>query len=283
MAIDGFKNETPTLSDNINPKEITLLYKPTANDVYFAFIDVLGFKYTYDVWQILKKENVNDLNSPDQKYKHVFNYYFALMGAAKFMQTEDYCYAGQTSDSLYFYTERSDYLMSFIKIFSVFNKYAMTKDVFFRGGIAQGKLYKKQPHQFYGKSVIDAYLLESEIAKKPAIYMDAKTGPFLYENFNKKGTLAEKSIVRQDTEGRYFIKPFNLVTNEDIVDLMATDTILKEVNDEEVKKIIMMNKERFEYQPKTYMKYIFLENEFKEYEESKQKQQNRDITEVKTK
>ena len=86
-------------------------------EVYFAFIDVLGFKKTFDDMKI--SHNKKDA----EKYRKVFNYYFALMNAAKFMEKgkDTGCYAGQTSDSLYFYTERTDFLMQFIKIFSHFN------------------------------------------------------------------------------------------------------------------------------------------------------------------
>ena len=48
--------------------------------VYFAFIDVLGFKQTFDDIKKTSKDNKAD------KFRTVFNYYFELMNAAKFME-----------------------------------------------------------------------------------------------------------------------------------------------------------------------------------------------------
>ena len=110
--------------------------------VYFAFIDVLGFKKTFEDIKISQNDaNINNI-------REVFNYYFALMNSANFMRGGENsgCYAGQTSDSLYFYTDRRDFLLQFIKIFSHFNMYAMSKNIFFRGGIAKGSLYKKEKY-----------------------------------------------------------------------------------------------------------------------------------------
>lgn len=168
----AYSNPIPELDDELDVSITESESDYTQKDeVYFAFIDVLGFKKTFDDIKISKEKNSAD------KYRDVFNYYFALMNAAKFMEKgkSTGCYAGQTSDSLYFYTERPDYLMQFIKIFSHFSLYAMTQNVFFRGGIAKGSLYKKEKYQFYGDSVIGAYLIESNISKNPIITIDEKT------------------------------------------------------------------------------------------------------------
>ena len=100
MAIDKFKNEEPNLPDILLSEQDNSIYKPIDN-VYFAFIDVLGFKYTYDIWQIQNKVNFLDADNPIKKYREVFNYYFELMFSAKFMQSKKYCYAGQTSTVKY--------------------------------------------------------------------------------------------------------------------------------------------------------------------------------------
>lgn len=65
--------------------------------------------------------------------------------------------------------------MNFIDIFNHFNLYAMSKNVFFRGGISQGELFKKENYQFFGDSVIGTYLLESNISKFPIITIDKNT------------------------------------------------------------------------------------------------------------
>ena len=147
----AYSNPIPDLEDEIDVLRIDNEYDYMQMDeVYFAFIDVLGFKQTFDDIKISREPEIAN------KYRDVFNYYFALMNAAKFLKNGETtgCYAGQTSDSLYFYTERPDYLMQFIKIFAHFSLYAMSQNVFFRGGIAKGSLYKKAKYQFYGDSVI---------------------------------------------------------------------------------------------------------------------------------
>lgn len=64
--------------------------------VYFAFIDVLGFKKTFDDNRLIKDDNCAD------KFRKVFTYYFDLMNSANFSikPQNPLCYAGQTSDSL---------------------------------------------------------------------------------------------------------------------------------------------------------------------------------------
>lgn len=220
------------------------------NEVYFAFIDVLGFKKTFDDMRISAEE------ARAEKYRDVFNYYFELMNKAKFMERgkSTRCYAGQTSDSLYFYTERVDFLLEFMKIFSHFSLYAMSQDVFFRGGIAKGNLYKKEKYQFYGESVIYAYLLESEISKYPIIVIDEKT------NEDMKCIPEYKRMVKKDDKnGRYYIKPFEFM-HEDI--MLDTDEFLKrEINVDKIKENIESNRSLFEYDAKNYEKYVFLQKE----------------------
>lgn len=245
----AYKNPEPNLDDMVLnfDEEIEPDYT-RMDEVYFAFIDVLGFKKTFDDIRISEKEAKAD------KYKDVFNYYFKLMSEAKFMKgiCGKNCYAGQTSDSLYFYTDRVDFLMEFIKIFSHFNLYAMSKDVFFRGGIAKGNLYKKEKYQFYGNSVIYAYLMESVISKYPIIVVDEKT------NEDIKNTLEYKSMVDCKNE-RYYIKPFYLL-NQNVV-LELTNHVEKEINIEKIKDNIEINRKLFEYDAKNYEKYVFLKTE----------------------
>ena len=220
-------------------------------EVYFAFIDVLGFKKTFDDIKISKKPNGTD------KYREVFNYYFDLMNAAKFMEEgkSTGCYAGQTSDSLYFYTERADYLMKFIKIYSHFSLYAMSKDVFFRGGIAKGSLYKKKKYQFYGDSVIGAYLMESSISKNPIITVDEKTHSDMCE-------ITEYNDFVDTCQERHYIKPFELLDKSMVLDIDET-FILKEIDRIQIQHYIQENKNTFEYNDSVYGKYAFLSEQLK--------------------
>lgn len=247
----AYQNPEPTL-DSVNeklPEENSGDYTKI-DKVYFAFIDVLGFKKTFDDMRISKEE------FEAEKYRDVFNYFFELMNAAKFMErgSDSGCYAGQTSDSLYFYTDRSDFLVQFMKIFAHFNLYAMSKDVFFRGGIAKGNLYKKLNYQFYGNSVIYAYLLESVISRNPIIVIDENTNSDM-KDYNEYMEIVEEK------NGRYYIKPFVFLNRE-----IALDTdrfIRREIDSEAIIKNIEKNKCLFEYDAKNYEKYKFLLDELK--------------------
>lgn len=213
--------------------------------VYFAFIDVLGFKKTFDDIRISGEETKAD------KFRSVFNYYFEVMNAAKFMERGEStgCYAGQTSDSLYFYTDRRDFLLEFIKIFSHFNLYAMSQDVFFRGGIAKGKLYKKEKYQFYGDSVIYAYLLENVISKYPIIVIDEKTNSDMQ-------CMAEYRAMVDNDKGRYYIKPFELLRKN--IKLDTNNFVQREIDENKIRENIENNRVLFEYDSKNYEKYVFL-------------------------
>lgn len=215
--------------------------------VYFAFIDVLGFKKEFE--------------NGAEKFRKVFMYYSELMGSARFLHGNDSmaCYAGQTSDSLYFYTEREDYLVEFIKIFSYFSAYAMTEDVFFRGGIAKGELFYKEryQYQFFGSSVINAYLMECEIARYPRIMVDTNT----YEAI--VGTGEGKKLVKPDiVEGRYYLKPFAYFENELELDIEDIELTKGTIDIEKVYQKILYNKGKFEYDARNYEKYAFLKKEY---------------------
>jgi len=286
----AYKNPIPSLDDDDDsPKAIDEReFEPEKNEysfkesVYFAFIDVLGFKKSFD--DNRQKDDPqkdgpqrddprgddhkkgdpqkDDPQKDDhkkgdhfaEKYRDVFIYYFDLMNSANFMKTE-YCYAGQTSDSLYFYTERADFLIDFLKIFSHLNIYAMTKDVFFRGGIAKGNLYCKEDYRFYGESVIYAYLLESEISKNPIITLDENT----YEAI--KPIFPDNDKLISEHGGRHYIKPFAYLENQFALDI--DQSIKKEINEDLLYKVIKQNKSKFEYDARNYEKYVFLLGEYK--------------------
>ena len=156
-------------------------YENCIEECYFAFVDVLGFKRDF------LEEGERICGERPNKYDEVFKYYFELMEKAVFSQYNDF-YAGQTSDSLYFYTSNTQCLVDYIRIFQHFNNYAMSKKVFFRGGIAKGILYYNQRHQFYGDSVIKAYLLESVVAVYPRIIIDKKTYDTLKDLYKEEFT-----------------------------------------------------------------------------------------------
>ena len=247
-----YKNPKPVIDiDNSPNKQENDLQDYTKKEsVYFAFIDVLGFKKTFD-----DMKTANDIGKVD-KYKDVFNYFFELMNATPLLQLGTGCYAGQTSDSLYFYTDRADFLMSFIRTFMHFNMYAMSKDVFFRGGIAKGSLYKKKDYQFYGDSVINAYLMENSISKNPIITIDEQTRKDLC-------CFPEYIEIESESSSRHYLKPFGLLKKE--INLDISDAFhVRDINSDDINKYIESNCRLFEYDANNYSKYDFLRSQYQE-------------------
>lgn len=253
-----YKNKIPTVDEDEQTEEAKKVEKTesvVSNDtgddytekkaVYFAFIDILGFKKAFD------DNRIKQTSEFAEKFRNVFNYFFELMNAANLMIDKD-SYAGQTSDSLYFYTTRSELLLEFLQIFLHFNLYAMTQDVFFRGGVAKGNLFSKTKYQFYGESVIYAYLLESVIAKNPVIYIDENT------YFELKKCEGYVNVIQAEKE-RYYLKPF-AGYGIDVRQFMAEDSIIniRETPLDIIRKNIEDNKRAFEYDSKNFEKYVFL-------------------------
>lgn len=256
----AYSNPKPEILDNLvdtNTNNQEFVDYTKMKEVYFAFIDVLGFKKTFDDMKLTR--NTKEV----ENFKDVFNYYFDIMNAAKFFdkKNSDACYAGQTSDSLYFYTERSDYLVEFIKIFAHFSLYAMSRNVFFRGGISKGMLYKKADYQFFGDSVIGAYLIESNISKDPIIVIDAKTHHDIC-----KYTDYERLV--DGTKNRNFIKPFEYLQGDILLDLIE-DFSIREIDKKRIEKNINRNVQKFEFDDRNYSKYLFLKNEYQKYKEKR--------------
>lgn len=260
----AYKNPIPSLDDDSQKAIEKREFEPEKNDytfkesVYFAFIDVLGFKKAFD--DNRQKDDSQKEDHFAEKFRDVFTYYFDLMNSANFMTIgRSLCYAGQTSDSLYFYAEREDFLIEFLKIFSHLNIYAMTKDVFFRGGIAKGNLFFKENYQFYGESVIYAYLLESEISRNPIIVIDENTYKAITSIFPDSDKLIS---VRG---GRHYIKPFAYLEEEFAleIDQLIKKEIKREIDKDLLYKLIKQNKSKFEYDARNYEKYVFLLDEYK--------------------
>jgi hypothetical protein len=262
----AYSNPIPKVDDlRIDTEESEPLheYNYSKESVYFAFIDVLGFKQVFDENRLSDESRKKD-NLFADKFKKVFTYYFDLMGAADFMKDENcLCYAGQTSDSLYFYTERPDFLVDFLKIFCHLNVYAMTQDVFFRGGIAKGSLFYKEKHQFYGDSVIYAYLLESQISKNPIVIIDEKT----YQSIESI-TDIESLVLTDEKNGRHYVKPFAWLKNDIILNI--NDSLkVEEIKLELLFEKIERNKSKFEYDAHNHEKYVFLLKSLDEYKSTK--------------
>lgn len=238
--VDPIESEKKLDSENTY-KELT--------EVYFAFVDVLGFKRDFDLATI--KGNYKDAAD---KYKDIFGYYIEL---CSFLKKNENTYIGQTSDSLYFYSPSIRALEQFILIYTQFSQYAMSKDVFLRGGISSGKLFRKDDWQFYGDSVINAYLMESNIAQYPILLIDKKTNEKIKLHSNKYDSL----IITDDKRARYYVNPFYILETNELLDVKEGN-VLKTINYTKIEETISNNLDIFEFDERVYPKYKFLHDLF---------------------
>ena len=252
----AYKNPVPTLTDvSIGRAGEAIEDYPLHEDVYFAFIDVLGFKQAFD-------ENREDPKKRfATKYESVFKYYSQLMRDAKFANS-GISKAGQTSDSLYFYTDRIDFMAEFIKVYLHFSQYSMSQNVFFRGGIAKGCLFVNKPHQFYGDSVIKAYLLEEKISKFPRIAFDGET-------FEILSCIPEikDALIADPKSGRFYLTPFAEVSKTELASITRLDiSQIRSIDRKKIVRYINKGKSQFEFDERNYPKYQFLADELAKYD-----------------
>lgn len=210
---------------------------------YFVFMDVLGFKQTF--------------SNLTKEIKSVFEYFNSLMSQLGFLEkSPGKCYAGQTSDSLYFYTTDLNYLVCFINVFLHFGLYAMSKNVFFRGGISKGTLYVNKPYQFYGDCVINSFLLEEDIAQMPRIAIDKKTVKDL--NGNTQNWNIEE--IKERTYLNFFSKSVLTDVDEYLDEPSAENQIIDLDFIKAIRTKITTNMTKLEFNDKTYQKYYYLKD-----------------------
>ncbi len=274
---DDIKNFSSGMVKESMVKESKVQYE-CKEKVYFAFIDALGFKEAFDEYQLLREHKENQSNVDDEKndyeknsrkeiaedkvkkFKDVFEKYFSIMENLPGVSGKLY-YCGQVSDTLYFFTDDERCLVEYIKLFLVFNIYAMSRDVFFRGGIATGNLYKAESYQYYGDSVSRAYLLEEKIAKFPIVILSKDVVNDL-ESYREISKVFEK----QDIKERIYLKPFAFLNEDNFevtgLNLGWTASLRDEKFVDDIKKNITGNIKKFEYDNSNYSKYIKLQELF---------------------
>ena len=252
VQIPGLINTSDEVKDNI------YTYHP---DIFFAFIDVLGFKRAFEEEAIISastpSKTENSSNSPT--YGNVFTYFFDLINNSSFYQSSEtsICYAGQTSDTVYFYTKNPSILLDFLKVYSYLSLHAMKHGIFFRGGISHGSLYVNQPYQFYGDSVINAYQLESYIAKNPVILIDE----FTVKKLQGLNEYPDEFIIDY-SEKRHILHPFAFWTGNYNLGSLVSNVNIFDIDKSDIKNVLYEKKSKHEYDAKNYSKYIFLLDQF---------------------
>ena len=230
-------------------------------DVFFAFIDVLGFKKAFEekaiISSYIEPEKETSVQAP--AYDKVFELFFDLINNSNFYNSTEARdrYAGQTSDTIYFYTRHPNILLDFLKIFSYLNLYAMSLGIFFRGGVSHGGLYVNQPHQFYGDSVINAYQFESDIAKNPILLID----DFTTKELTKLKEYPSDFIIGTGNK-RNYLDPFAFWSGNYKLGSLVQNIESIDIRPEMIERILNEKKMKHEYDARNYDKYIFLINEF---------------------
>lgn len=247
-------------------------YKEFPN-MYFVFIDVLGFKKTIDEHRdaMYREKDKTCSGEFEEKYKNIFCKYFDFVDILGKEISNDAFYTGQISDSLFFYTSNIGVLSQYIDILLNFLLYAMSEGVFLRGGITKGRLYVDRNHknQYYGDCVAYAYLLESSVAKYPRIMVDTQTYQDLseaYEKVSKDEFQKRANIFKTKADknvGRQWLNNFYCLENQSIY---LRDKQNRELKDLclEINKSIDLNIEKKEFENSTYEKYISIKKEFDE-------------------
>lgn len=253
VLYDQVVENTPLIIENEESSQVSTYQE--YDNVYFAFIDVLGFSKTFE------DNRENPSSEFAQKFRKTFQYYAKLMDQFESMSPQNLLSTGQTSDSLYFYTDRPDFLLDFIKVFNHFSLYAMSQNVFFRGGISKGKLFIELPHHYYGDCVIKSYLLESKIAKLPRVMIDQAT----YEDLCKIESMDD--LIEPDKDKtRFHIKPFVYRPAQVMCsDFPYLKNVLLDFSAEDWTRIgtyIDKGLEQFEFDERNYPKYCFLKKEY---------------------
>lgn len=232
-------------------------------DVYFAFLDVLGFSELFS--------NKDTRKEWADRYQKIFSKYFEIMYASKTIysavELAKNSYFGQTSDSLYFYTSEAHVMCEFIKLYAYFSLFAMENGVFFRGGISKGTLYVQQSYQYFGDCVINAYCLENGISKNPIVIVDTNAYDDLKVHLDNPKY--EKLLLHDKYTARRFIDPFFYMGRE--VDFELDGVICEKIGQKNIYDVITDNMVKYEYNEKTYSKYLFLK---KMIDESKEDNSN---------
>lgn len=273
----GYKNKIPTVDSNeIKTQDIHEHEEgyDRHEGVYFAFIDVLGFKNLYTTEQ---SSNAKSKKSFSDLCGEVFDDYFDSVKFLCEKRSQSLFCIGQISDTLYCYTDNCNMLIDFLYEFQCFNLRAMSQGIFFRGGVAHDEIFCRDDFQYYGKCVINAYMLEEEISKMPRIVIDYKT----YNDIQKcvqehEPPCGVNNFVIEGKDGRYYLDVFgiiNVAKNNTKIEQHIVGEMYSQVNDlvTQLEKRIGDSIQKFEFDYANHQKYVYLKNDLGEKLQEKEK------------
>jgi hypothetical protein len=141
-------------------------YKPNelfTEDYFIAYLDILGYE------EIVQMEEKNNSNAFLNIVKECVNNSEYFVNNLSEINKNAEIQMKIFTDN-FFYCTKKDYL-ALLNIISMLQVIFIKKNIFIRGALHYGKLYIDE-NFIYGKGVIDAYKIESEIAIFPRIIID---------------------------------------------------------------------------------------------------------------
>lgn len=182
--------------------------KVTVRPSFCLFIDALGFKN-----EIL----INDSIAGKKANKHLRNFYSAFKGALTHLDDEDgkvwgtkiftdNIVLGSPIDKWVGGTEEGVFGSIIIGVMW-FQLMMIYKGFFFRGGWSIGNLFMDDK-VVYGKALIDAYEIESKIAKYPRILLSQEMKELVNHHMSfyfDQDYCPQLKHILMDEEGNYFI------------------------------------------------------------------------------
>lgn len=186
---------------------------PQISSAYCIFLDILGFAR-----DIIDSSNNNKTNS---KLK---DFYTAFTESKKVLDPSsnwweikiftDNIVLGSSLEKLGMNTE--DYFGILISPVQEYQLTMVLNDYFIRGGWATGELYMDK-EVVYGKSLIDAYQLESTLADVPRILFSADMIALIKKHLNyysSSFTPPQKIDVLKDEDGQYFVNYLSAIVSD---------------------------------------------------------------------
>lgn len=221
-----------------------------------SYIDILGFKSL-----------VNEMEKHLEKYMLIKD---ALEDSQK-MLGEMYerlaplqpIQKAQFSDSIVITTPINNNEIGMAEISIILLSYSilltfMTKGIFIRGGIAKGRCYH-DGNIIFGKGMLDAYDLESNVASYPRIIVADEVVNSIPEHYQ----YIKKDFLKRDSDGFWYINAFNyspIVRQIRIInkDVLVTNNKLVKIKQNIINKL----EESKDLEPSIKAKYRWLAIQF---------------------
>jgi hypothetical protein len=174
------------------------------SSLYFvAFLDLLGFKNMV----------IKDLEAPTGAEKYMDKLYTIHQKTIELSKSTLDIELVQFSDSIVLATKYDKASFSdFLNIIGNYQRTLLSEGILVRGGIAYGKHFNNNGF-IYSNGLINAYKLESEVAKFPRIIVSRDLLELLYEKASYEN---ESLALIKEHDDHYFIDYLSDLSHEEI-------------------------------------------------------------------